>query len=380
MISLVAMSIDAILPALPAIASDLATSANDVQLVVSVLMLGLGLGGLAFGPASDAYGRKPPVYAGLGLFLAGCLVSAFATSLTAMLVGRFMQGFGAAAPRVVAIAMVRDRFEGEAMARIMSFVMSVFILVPALAPSLGQAILLLSQWRGIFGTFFAIAVTVFVWFALRQPESVRREDRRPLTLGRLAGAAREVVTTRAAIGYTVATGFVFAPFIGYLSSSQQVFDLVYGQGRWFTIWFGLLALAIGAASLTNGRMVMRFGTRVVSRRAATTLAVASVGFAAVTLTLDGRPPFWAFMTYFVVAFFCNGLLFGNLNALAMQPLGHIAGIGASIVGALSMLISAPAGIVIGRAFDGTSGPLVIGFALFALLTRATMGWAEPGNR
>ncbi|MDH3451422.1 MAG: MFS transporter, partial [Gammaproteobacteria bacterium] len=201
MLSLVALSIDAMLPALPAIGSDLGVSdANHNQLVVTMLMLGMAFGQIIYGPLSDSTGRKPAVCLGLVIFAGGCLLSIVATSYPLMLVGRFAQGLGVASPRVVIIALVRDCYEGRAMARVMSFVMAVFILVPVIAPALGQGILLIADWRSIFVTFLLLAVVMLVWFMWRQPETLLRERRAPFSLRRIAGAVREVCTSRAALG------------------------------------------------------------------------------------------------------------------------------------------------------------------------------------
>ena len=380
MISLVALSIDAMLPALPAIGADLGTAhANDTQLVVSSLLFGLAFGQLLYGPLSDSVGRKPPIYAGLALFMFGCLLSLFAPSFEWMLAGRFLQGVGAAGPRIVVVALIRDQYEGQAMARIMSLVMSVFIFVPALAPTVGQGILFVAGWRAIFGTFFAIALIALVWFAIRQPETLTPDHRAALSARRILMAAREVCTTRAAMGYTVAAGLVFAAFVGYLSSAQQIFQDTYLVGEWFPAYFAVLALAIGCASVVNARLVIRHGMHKLSNLAINGLTGLSVAFALVAWAADGVPPLWLFMGYFLATFFCVGILFGNLNALAMEPLGHIAGVGAAVVGFVATLISVPSGALIGRGYDGTVMALVGGFCVFGAAALITMRWAEHGS-
>ena len=369
------------LPALPAIGAELAVAdPNDTQLVVSALLLGLGIGQLLYGPLSDSIGRKRAIYAGLTLFFVGCLMSLSARGFEWMIAGRVLQGIGVAAPRIVTVALVRDQYSGRDMARVMSFVMAVFILVPALAPALGQGILLVAGWRSIFWTFVAIAAVVLVWLALRQPETLPPERRAPLRIGRIAAAALEAVRIRPALGYTVATGLVFTPFVAYLSTAQQIFQDVYGVGERFPLYFGALALAIGSASLVNARLVMRFGMRRLCTRFAAVLALLSVAFLGVTLALDGVPPLTWLMAYLLAAFFCVGMLFGNLNALAMEPLGHIAGVGAAVLGSLSTFVSVPLGALIGQAFDGTVRPLVAGLALFAAGALAAMLWAAAGTR
>ncbi len=377
MFSLVAMSIDGMLPALPAIGADLAVpDPNDTQYVVSSLFLGLAFGQLLAGPLSDSFGRKPIIYAGLVLFILGCLLSIFASSFEWMIAGRVLQGFGAASPRIVTIALVRDQYEGRAMARVMSFALSVFILVPALAPAIGQGILLLAGWRAIFVTFFVIALLTSVWFGLRQPETHPPERRSTLSFPAILSAALEVCSIRAAIGHTVATGLLFAAFVGYLSSAQQIFQQTYQVGKWFPAYFAALALAIGCAAAINGQLVIRYGMRRIS-----TLAVRSLtGVSLITLvtvwSLNGLPPLWLFMALFLVMFFFIGLLFGNLNALSMEPLGHIAGVGAAVVGFIGTLIAVPIGAAIGQAYDGTVLPLTVGFLFFGAAALLIMRWAQ----
>ena len=377
LMSLVALAIDAMLPALPAIGHDLgAPRPNDAQFVITSLFLGLGLGQMLFGPLSDRIGRKPAIHVGLVLFMAGCLVSIFASTFEAMIAGRVLQGIGVAGPRIVTVALVRDQYEGRRMARLMSFTMAVFILVPTVAPALGQGILWLGGWRAIFTTFFAIAAVAFAWFALRQPETLPGARRRPFSPRVIGQGVLEVLRIRAALGYTLATGFVFAPFVAYLSSAQQIFQEAYGTGALFPVWFGVLALAIGCASLVNGRLVMKHGMRRIARAATVSITLVSVVAWTLTLAFEGLPPFWLFMAYLLVVFLCMGLLFGNLNALAMEPLGHIAGVGAAVVASLSTFISVPLGALVGQSFDGTMYAQVGAFAIFGAGTFAAIGWSE----
>jgi DHA1 family bicyclomycin/chloramphenicol resistance-like MFS transporter len=380
MISMVALSIDAMLPGLQEIGSDLGTQRdNDAQLILSVLFLGLAVGQMIYGPISDSVGRKPPIYVGFILFILGCLLSVAATSFTMMLVGRFLQGLGAAAPRIVAIALVRDQYEGRAMARIMSLVMGVFILVPALAPSLGQGILLIGHWRAIFGALLALSLIALVWFAIRQPETLAPKRRVRFSATRIGRAIHETFSHRVAIGYTIAAGLMFGAFIGFLNSAQQIFQGQYGLGRLFPLYFAVLALSIGGASWGNARLVMRFGMRPLSGLALSALSVLSVAFFAIAWALAGDPPLWALMAYLMSSFFCTGILFGNFNALAMEPMGHIAGVAASVIGSLTTFVSLLLGTLIGQSYDGTVLPLVGGFAVLGIASFAAMHWAERGR-
>jgi len=377
MMSLVALSVDTMLPALSEIGRDLgAIDNNSSQLIISLFFLGMASGQLLYGPVSDSTGRKPAIYLGYGLFIAGCLLSLFATTLNVMLAGRFLQGFGTAAPRIVAMAIVRDRYEGSAMARVISFVMTVFIIVPIIAPALGQGMLLLAGWRAIFALFLILAVLSLVWFALRQPETLSKEKRVPFSFKRILGIVMIIFGNRHAIGYTVTAGLVFGFFLGYLNSAQQIFQVEYALGAEFPLYFAFLALSIGGASLFNARLVLHHTLQSLSRRALISISVLSAGFFLLALWNHGHPPLWTLMAYLFATFFCTGILFGNLNALAMKSLGKIAGIGAGVVGSFSTFISLIAGTAIGQSYNGTVLPLTAGFFMLSLASLAAMRWAE----
>ncbi len=378
-ISLVALSIDAMLPALPEIAQDLGVARiNDSQYVITVFFAGMGFGQILFGPMSDTLGRRPAIIVGLVLFAAGCLLSIGAADFTQMLLGRFLQGLGASGPRIVSIALIRDRYKGREMARVMSFIMTVFILVPVFAPALGQAVLLFTDWRYIFAIFLLLALGVGGWFWWRQPETLRPEKRIRFSLVQVMIGIRGILNIRAALGYTLTMGFVFGAFIGYLSSSQQIFQVQYDLREWFPLYFGVLACAIGFASLVNARLVMRFGMRRLSRYALVIIAGLSFPFWLLAWYFGGHPQLYLLMLYLLIVFFFFGILFGNLNALAMEPLGHIAGLGSSVVGSISTLISVAIGVVISNAYDNTVLPLVAGFAVFGLLALLLLHWTETG--
>jgi MFS transporter, DHA1 family, multidrug resistance protein len=380
MISLIALSIDAMLPALPGIGRDLGVSSdNDQQLVVTALLLGLGIAQMVFGPLSDSLGRKRAIYSGYVIFVIGCVLSIVASSFEVMLIGRVLQGLGAAGPRIICIALVRDQYEGREMARIMSIIMGVFILVPALAPMVGQGIVVLSHWRGIFVLFLVLSIVAWAWFAVRQPETLPIANRVPFTVAVIWSGVKETCGNRVAIGYTVTAGLIFGAFVGYLSTAQQMFEVVYGITDLFPFYFAVLAVSIGLASFLNARLVMRFGMRLLSAYALRILTTLSLGYFLYALSLNMAPALALNMAYFVMAFMCIGILFGNFNALAMEPLGHIAGIGAAVVGSLSTLMSVALGGMIGRAFDGTVLPLVGGFAILGLLAVGAMHVTESGK-
>ncbi len=377
LISLVALSIDAMLPALPDIGRDLGTTdPNQPQLVLTALFLGLSVGQLFYGPLSDSIGRKPAVYLGLLIFIAGCLLSVIATSFEVMLVGRVLQGLGAAGPRVVTVALVRDLFKGREMARVMSFVMMVFIMVPAAAPAIGQAVQLLYGWRAIFGSFLAIAILGLVWFWRRQAETLHPEARAPFAAAPILAGILETLRNRAAFGYTLAGGLVFGSFIGFLVSSQQVFQQTYDVGTDFPLYFAILALAVGSASFVNGRVVLRYGMRLLSKWALQVMCALSVAFTVYIWISPQTPPFALFMSYMMLSFFCFGLLLANLQTLAMEPLGHIAGVAAGVVSSVTTFMSLILGTFIGQAYDGTIKPLIAGLTILALFSLATVYWTD----
>ena len=376
-ISLVALSIDAMLPALPEIAADLKfENANDAQFVISMLFVGMGFGQIIFGPLSDSIGRKLAINIGFVVFILGCLLSIFAQDFDDMMVGRFLQGFGAAGPRIVSIALVRDLYAGRQMARVMSFVMTIFILVPIIAPSIGQLIVIYSTWHSIFTLFLVLSVVAMAWFSLRQPETLPKDKRIRFSPGQMIRDIKFICTLPSAIGYTITMGFIFGAFIGYLSSAQQILQIQYALGNHFSIYFGVLAASIGMASLLNARLVMRFGMRRLSRTAMIVTALLSAPFFLLAQYYQGNPPLAMLMTYLLCVFFFFGIMFGNLNALAMVPLGHIAGLGSAVVGSVSTLMSVMLGIIVADAYDGTILPLVAGFSVLSILGLITMYWTE----
>lgn len=377
--SLVAMSIDTMLPALGDMANELnAAHENDRQLVLSAFFGGLSVGQLIWGPVSDSTGRKPSLFLGLGLFMLGNLLCTVTHSFGWLLAGRALSGFGAAAPRIVSIALVRDLYAGRAMARVMSFVSTVFILVPVLAPSIGQGVLAVTGWRAIFAGLVVMAMLNWVWFGLRQAETLPPARRTQFSVRNVARSTVEVFNTRVTLGYMLATGATFGAFIAYLSTAQQLFQEQYGLGKLFPVYFGALAAAIGVASFVNGKLVMRFGMRRLSRAALLANCGLTLAAFAGSWLLKGHPPLFALMGFMLVCFFLNGILFGNFNARAMEPMGHIAGVAAAVTGSVGGIVALTIGTPFGRAYDGSVLPLVAGFMTAALLSLALTEWAERG--
>lgn len=369
MTSLVALAIDSMLPAFPNISSEYGVqSADDLQMIVAILFLGFGFGQLIFGPLSDVFGRKPPIYFGIAIFILGSILSGLAPSFEIFIFGRFLQGFGGAAPRIISLALIRDEYSGNAMAQITSLVMTIFILVPAIAPTLGQVILLISGWRAIFIALFIMGVIVWIWFGLRQHETLPKGLRKKFTLNQLLIGAKETFSQPTTVACMLVSGLVFGIFVGYLGAVQDIFSSLFNAGDRFPLYFAILALSIGAASFFNSRFVMALGMRRLIFIAFLSMAVLSNLFVIyLTLIHVGPPPLWLFMLYMILTFFSVGFLFGNLNALAMQPLGHVAGMGSALLGFVQSSISVVVGIFLGRYFHEDIIPLVLSFGTISLI-------------
>ncbi|PCJ39914.1 MAG: Bcr/CflA family drug resistance efflux transporter [Moraxellaceae bacterium] len=369
LMSLIALAIDAMLPAFDQIGSDLGVSnANDIQLIIATVFFGMAMGLMIYGPLSDAYGRKRVIYLGISIFLIGTLISGLATDFNLLLVGRIIQGFGAAACRVVTMAMIRDKFSGREMGRIMSLVMVIFMLVPALAPALGQVILLFADWRAIFWFMFVLGVACFVWMALRQPETLDEAKRIPFSIANVTSGILETWRHPQSRGYTIAAGLVFGAFVGYLSSAQQILQVQYQVGDMFAVYFGLLALSIGLSSYSNSRLVMKYSMETLCMASLIAITILSSLFYAYAHSVAGHPPLGLLITYLATTFFCFGLLFGNYGALAVQPLGHIAGVATSVISSIQTFISVIVGGFVGYMYDGTVEPLVLGFLVCSVVT------------
>jgi DHA1 family bicyclomycin/chloramphenicol resistance-like MFS transporter len=358
MMALTALSIDIMLPALPMIGAAMGiTDPNDRQVIIISYVLGFSAGQLVYGRLSDRWGRKPILMLGLAVFVLGSAVAALSASFPLLLAARTVQGLGAAAPRVIAIAVVRDIYAGRQMARVMSFAMTVFIIIPVLAPSLGQGLLEVGTWRWNFDVLLLGGLILTAWVAWRLPETQHYDDAaHPLGLGAALKLAFETPQT---LGYAIGGGFMFGCLMGYVSSAQQVFVDVYGLGAGFPVAFGAIASLLAVAALTNAHLVERLGMRRVSHTALT-------GFLAVSLVLTGAAAaelatLWVFVALMGLLFFQFGLIAPNFNALAMEPQGHNAGMASSLVGFLTTGAGAVFGGIIGHFFDGSVLPLALGF-------------------
>ncbi len=368
LMALTALSIDIMLPALPEIDAYFALEhPNDRQLVVTSYLIGFAAGQLLFGPLSDRYGRKPMLLAGLGIFIAGTVGAVSVDDFDYLFLARSVQGFGAASPRVISIAVIRDLFSGWQMAQVTSLVMMVFITVPVLAPAIGQALLAVGEWPWTFYFLLAVGVVCVIWAGLRLPEThAAAAPRAPI---RLADALWRTLTSRQTVGYTAATGFLFGCLMAYIGSAQQIFVEVYGLGAAFPVAFGAVAGVQAFASFTNAQLVQRHGMRRVSH-------IALIVFCAVSLVLMAvaplEPPLVLFAALLATVFFAFGMIVPNFNAIAMQPMGAVAGMASSLIGFHTTVAGALFGWAIGSYFDGSVQPLAIGFALLSISALATV--------
>lgn len=380
MFATIAFSIDSMLPAFPEIARELTPEdVNRAQLILTSFILGMGIGTFFTGPMSDALGRKTVIAGGSIIYIAGALIAWRAQSLEIALIGRVVQGLGAAGPRVVAMAVIRDLYKGRDMARIMSLAMMIFTLVPAVAPLLGSAIIALSSWRGIFLSFVLFSLIVVSWMGLRLPETLPRDNRRPMRVALLIGAAKEMFahpTVRLSIlVQTVCMGILFT----MITMVQPIYDVTYDRADTFPVIFAVVALVSGTASLLNARIVMRLGMRkIVTWSLGIHIALASLMLVQDALPLPQHVHFWIFVFWQTCVFFLTGTTLGNLNAIAMEPMGHIAGMAASVIGAVATVGAAAIAAPVGLLFNGTIWPLgfgilcmsVIGFVLMLAMARA----------
>lgn len=379
--ALAALGIDLLLPAFGAIRAELGLAADSTAVagLVTAYFIGLALGQLAWGPLADRYGRRPVLFAGFGVYALGALAATAAPSLNLLLASRFVWGLGAAGPRVVTLAVIRDSFEGEAMSRAMSFVMAIFILVPVVAPTAGAAVVAVSSWRWVFGACLVAALVLLPW-ARRLPETLapqHRVDR--LQLGRIARSARYVVSNRRTVGYTLAMTALYGGFTAYLASSEIIIGDTFGQAAAFPLIFGALAATMGVAMLVNARVVERFGTRRLAHAVLIGYVAVAAAMVAVGIATHGRPPLAVFLVGMAAMLGSHALLIPNFNTMAMAPMAEVAGTASSVIGSVQVAVGALLGSVLDRAFDGTIQPLATGFLVYGLAALALVTWAERGR-
>jgi len=372
------LAMDMMLPALPNIASAFhVTVANRPQMVLSTFLVGFGVGQFIMGPLADRFGRRAVLLDGMTLYCIASLLAILAPSFETLLLARALQGLGTAATRVIATSVVRDCYAGRRMASVMSLAMMVFVAVPVVAPSLGQAVMLLTQWRGIFIALMLYGVVTLIWCLLRLPETLPVSERKSLDIREVLGAFRQTVTNRQTLGYALAAGGVMGSLFAYVFTSQQVFTDIYQLGHYFPIAFAAIAVGVAIAGFLNSRFVGRLGMRVISHGAL-------VGYVVVAATMlvaakTHMLPLPLFMALSALMMFAFGLMVANFTALAMEPQGHIAGTASSMYGSITTLLGIGIGMVIGQDYDGTLVPFATGFFLCTLAALAVVLVVEKGR-
>ncbi|MGZ2472214.1 multidrug effflux MFS transporter [Sinorhizobium medicae] len=374
----IALAIDSMLPALPAIGRTLnVANANDTQLVIGVFFLGFGLSQIFFGSLSDTFGRRSVLLAGLALFSLSMFAASWVESIEALLLLRFVQGIGGAAVRITTMAIVRDFFGGREMARVMSYVMIVFMIVPIVAPTLGQLVIAYADWHWIFILIGVVGAALFVWALTRMKESLPREERLPLSVGAVLSGFRTVLTNRITCGYMIGMTLFTAVICAYVVSVQQVFGEVYNLSDWLPIAFAGTAGGIAVANFANGYFVRSFGMRRISHTAMILFTVvAAIGY---VLSLAGTPAFTISYLLFSLLLMFFAVIATNFTAISLEPMGHLAGTATAITGFVSTTGGALIGGAVGQLFNGTLQPLFGGYALFGLLTILATLWAENGK-
>lgn len=368
LMSLVALSIDAVLPALPMIGEYLSvTDPLDNTKLITFIFLGLGFGQLIFGPLSDSVGRKPIVYAGFILFVIASVICITTKSFEMMLFGRVLQGIGLAAPRTMCIAIVRDSYEGDYMAKILSIVVMVFILIPIVAPTLGQFLMNNYGWKFIFTFTLFFGLVIIIWFWLRQPETLKEKYRIPYRLSIFKTGTVQFFRIKSAVIYTLLSGFITGSFMVYLSSSQQIFEKQYDLAEEFPIIFASIAISVGLSTFLNSQLVVKYGMRRIVHISMLSFIIISSIFIMIYHS-GNNPSIQILLLFFALQFFTLGFLFGNLRALAMQPMGHIAGIGSALNGFISTVMAVPIANYIASFITDTVTPLFVGFLVCGLIS------------
>ncbi|CCE08087.1 putative Drug resistance transporter, Bcr/CflA family [Bradyrhizobium sp. STM 3843] len=376
--SLNPLAMDMMLPALPNIGSAFHIDvANRLQLVLSAFMIGFGIGQFAIGPLSDSFGRRPVLLGGMVLYSCASVLAIAAPSFETLLLARVLEGLGTAATRVIATSIVRDCYAGRRMASVVSLAMMVFIAVPVVAPSFGQAVLVFAQWRGIFVVLTVYGLVALIWTMTRLPETLPASERKPFAVREILDAFRKTLTDRQTLGYALAASGTFGALLGYVFSSQQLFTGVYHLGRYFPLAFAAIAGSIAVSAFINARLVGRLGMRMISHSA----LIGSVGTAIVTFAaarLD-MLPLWLFILLSAGMMFASGLMFANFTALAMEPQRANAGTASSLYGSITTLLGMGAGAVVGQAFDGTAIPFATGFLVCSSAALAIVLVTEKGR-
>lgn len=372
-----AVSIDIFLPALGEIGADLGAPGNDRQLVITAYVFGFGIAQLFFGPLTDALGRRNVLLGALVAYLVATLICVMAPTMGLMIAARALQGVAAAATRVIAVALVRDLVSGRRMAEIMSFAMTVFMVVPILAPGLGQAVLSFGDWRVIFAILFVLAAGLAVWMFIRLPETLPPENRIGFSAGSAARNYLAAAGHRQSAGYIIAAAFIFGALFAFIATSEQIMGELYALDEWFAVAFGLVALGLAGANIVNARIVGWLGMRRISHTALAAFVV--INAIHLAIALNGQPPFWVYFPLLSVALMLFAMMGSNFSSLVMEPAGKRAGTAAALYGAVTSMSGAVLGSVIGQLYDGTVVPLIAGLLVMGSAAFATVIWAEKGR-
>lgn len=372
------LAIDIMLPALPNMADELGVvSENERQFVISFYLIGFGIAQLVLGPLADRFGRKPPLLGGMALYIVACIASVFAPDFTTLVALRLLQGLGAASTRVSVQAAIRDRYHSREMAEVMSLIFMVFMGIPVIAPSLGQLILFISDWKMIFVAMGIGTLAVFAWTWFRFNETLKPENKRPLTISAVGGGFAIVLSNRSAFFYNLAATFIMSCLFGFINSAQQIYVDIYGLGDIFPLAFAAVAILMAISSFLNSRAVRRFGQRRLSQGALIAFTLLSAIW--LTFALQGTPPFPVFLGLFASIMFTFGWCSSNMNSLALEPLGEVAGTASSAFGFLQSVSSAIIGLIVGQLFNDTQIPLAASFAILGALACISVVIAEKGK-
>lgn len=378
MMAINALSIDIMLPALPQIGEALGiANENSRQWIITAYLLGFGAMQIVYGPLADRFGRKPLILLGIGVYVVFSVIAMLAPTFETLILARIGQGMGTAATRVLAVSIVRDRYSGRTMARVMSLSFLVFLGVPIIAPTLGQAVLMVAPWEAIFGLLGVAGFALIVWIALRLPETLHPEFRQPVEAGRILRAFAEAITNRQSIGYTLAMTAITGALFGFINSSQQIFFDVFEAPDAFAGAFAAIASGIAVASILNARLVERLGSRLIGH----TALLGFIGFGALhaAVALSGNETIWTFGVLQGLTMFCFGFIAGNFGAMAMEPMGHIAGTASSAQGFISTVFGSLAGFFIGQQFNGSAAPMAIGITVCGFIALGFVLVAEKGR-
>ncbi len=383
LMALNAMAIDIMLPGLSAMAADLGlparegTGDNRQQLIIFAFVLGFGVPQIVWGPITDRFGRRGPMFVAIGGYIVTSLACILVHDFSLLLLMRFVQGVFASGARICATSLVRDLYAGRAMASFMSLTMTIFMIVPIIAPVIGQVILSFAPWEAIFIWLAVFAILIGALAYFRVPETLPPEARRPINVRSVSEAYAMVFKSKITLGYMCASGIIFGALFAFISSSEQILRVVFNAEHQFALWFGLIAIGLAVSNFANSHLVLRFGMRRMSHVALVAFIV--LAMINLTLTLLFGENLWRFAFLFALNFACFGMMGSNFSAIAMEPLGKIAGTASAAYGFSTTVFSSLVGYTIGQRFDGTTVPMMSGYILIGLATLIIVLITERGK-